>query len=109
MRLEQYSRDHSKIARLTHAQRLNCLRVQRAFIRDLIDNDKLGPHLEIEYFFDSSNPTSSVDFAKDLINMSRIILDFVFRFLGDLYAYGIYFNNRETKWEEIENTSNYWQ
>ncbi len=37
--------------------------------------------------------------------MSRIILKLVFRFLGDLYAYDMYFNNRETKWEEIENTS----
>ena len=96
---------------LTCAQRLNCLRVQQAFIQDL--THELEPRLTIEYFFDSSHPTPSVpslDFAEDLINKSHIILKSAyFGFSGDLYAYGISFNNRESKWEEIEVTSSYWQ
>ncbi len=32
-----------------------------------------------------------------------------FRLAGDTYAYGVFFHNGETKWEEIEVTSNFWQ
>ena len=109
MHLEQHSQDRSEIPRLARAQRLNCLRVQREFIQEIIENEDLGPCQEIEYFFNSSNQTPSVDFTEDLINTSIIILKLAFTVLGDLYAYGVFFNNRETKWEEIEVTSNYWQ
>jgi hypothetical protein len=84
--------------------------VQNAFI--LINNNKLVPCLEIEYFFDARHPTPFVpsqDFAEDLINGSHIILKLVYWFSGDLYAYGDSFNNREAKREEIEVTSTYWQ
>ena len=97
MQLQFHSKDKSEIPRLTRAQRLDCLRVQRDFIQELIDNKDLGPHLKIAFFFDSSDPTSSVDFAED------------FRLAGDTYAYGVFFHNGETKWEEIEVTSNFWQ
>ena len=70
---------------------------------------KSGSLPEIEYFFDSSNQTPSVDFTEDLINTSILILISAFTVLGDLYAYGVFFNNGETKWEEIEVTSNFWQ
>ncbi len=109
MRLQYHSQDKSKIPRLTHAQRLNCLRVQREFIQEIINNEDLGPRLEIAFFFDSSDPTPSVDFAEDLINESQIILKLVFRLSGDLYAYGVFFHNGEMKWEEIDVTSNFWQ
>jgi hypothetical protein len=109
MRLEYHSQNQSEIPRLTRAQRLNCLRVQREFFQEIIDNKDLGPCLERAFFFDSSDPTPSVDFADDLINESHIILKLVFRLFGDLYAYRVFFHNGETKWEEIEITSNYWQ
>ena len=109
MRLQFHSKYKSEIPRLTRAQRLNCLRVQREFIQKLINNKDLGPRLEIEFFFDSSDPTPSVDFAEDLINESHILLKLAFRSFGDLYAYGVSFHNGETKWEEIEVTSNFWQ
>ena len=96
MRLQFHSKDKSEIPRLTRAQRLNCLRVQREFIQELIDDNDLSPRDEIAFFFDSSDPTSSVDFAED------------FRLAGDTYAYGVFFHNGETKWEEIEDTSNFW-
>ena len=109
MRLQFHSKDRSEIPRLTRAQRLNCLRVQREFIQELIDNKDLGPHLKIAFFFDSSDPTPSVVFAEDLLKESHIILKLAFRLAGDTYAYGVFFRNRETKWEEIEVTSNFWQ
>ena len=109
MRLQYHSKDKSEIPRLTRAQRLNCLRVQRDFIHELIDNKDLGPHLKIAFFFDSSDPTPYVDFAEDLLKESQIILKLAFRLAGDTYAYGVFFRNRETKWEEIEVTSNFWQ
>jgi hypothetical protein len=77
--------------------------------KEIIDNEDLGPRLKIAFFFDSSNSTPSVDFAEDLINESHIILKLAFRLSGDLYAYGVFFHNGETKWEEIEVTSNSWQ
>ena len=95
--------------RLARTQRLNCLRVQREFIQEIIDNKDLGPSLKIAFFFDSSNPTPSVDLAEDLINKSHIILKLAFRLSGDLYTYGIFFHKGETKWEEIDVTSNFWQ
>jgi len=85
------------------------LRVQREFIQEIIDNKDLGPSLEIAFFFDSSDPTPSADFAEDLINESHIILKLAFRLPGHLYAYGVFFHNGKTKWEEIEVTSNFWQ
>jgi hypothetical protein len=36
-------------------------------------------------------------------------LKLAFRLSGDTYAYGVFFHNGETKWEEIEVTSNFWQ
>ena len=66
----------------------------------------------MEYFYDSSHPTPSVpslDFAEDILNESHIILKLAYWFSGDLYAYGVSFNNGESKWEEIEVTSSYWQ
>jgi hypothetical protein len=66
----------------------------------------------IEYFINLSHPTPSVpslDFAEDLINESHIILKLAYWFSGDLYAYGISFNNGESTWEEIEVTTSYWQ
>ena len=108
---EQYLQNRSELPRLTRAQQLNCLRVQNAFIQDLIN--KLGPCLEIEYFYDSSHPTPSVpslDLAEDLLNESHILLQLAyFSSSGDLYAYGVSFNNRELKWKEIEVLSSYWQ
>jgi len=50
-----------------------------------------------------------VDFAEDLLKKSHIILKLAFRLAGDTYAYGVVFHNGETKWEEIEVTSNFWQ
>jgi hypothetical protein len=70
--------------------------VQNAFIQDLIDNDKLGPCLEIKYFFTARHPTPSVPsqyFAEDLINGSHIILKLVYWFSGYLYAYSVSFNS----------------
>jgi hypothetical protein len=78
---ERYVRNRSELPRLTRAQRLNCLRVQQAFIQDLINNDKLGPHLKIENFYNSSQPTPTVpslDFAEDLINGTHIILQLAY-------------------------------
>ena len=108
MRLQFHSKDKPKIPRLTRAQRLNCLRVQREFIQELIDNNDLGPWDKIAFFSDSSDPTPSVDFAEDLLKESHIILKLAFRLAGDTYAYGVVFHNGETKWEEIEDTSNFW-
>jgi hypothetical protein len=111
MRFEQYCRNRSLLPRLTHARRLYCLKVQNEFIQDLINDDELGPHLKIEYFFDASHPTPSVpsrDFAKDLTNGSHIILKLAYWFSEELHAYGISFNNREAKWEEIEVSSTSW-
>ena len=85
--------------------------MQNEFIKDLIDNDKLGPHLEIKFFFNASHPTPSVpsrDFAEDLINGSHITLKLAYWFSKELYAYGISFINGEAKWEEIEVASTYW-
>ena len=109
MRLQFHSKDKSKIPRLTRAQRLNCLRVQREFIQELIDDNDLSPRDKIAFLFDSSDPTPSVDFAEDLLKESHIILKLAFRLAGDTYAYGVFFHNGETKWEEIEVTSNFWQ
>ena len=84
--------------------------MQNKFIKNLIDNDELGPCLEIKYFFDASHPTPSVpsrDFAEDLINRSHIILKLAYWFSKELYAYGISFINGEAKWEEIDVTSTY--
>jgi len=108
MRLEQPCRIRSEIPRLTRAQRFNCLIKQRAFIQELIDDDDLGPLLEIEYFADPGL-TTSVDLAKDLINTSRIILKLAFSRSGELRAYGVTFENGEAEWEEIQVTSSYWQ
>ena len=86
------------------AQRLNCLRDQQAFIQDLIDNNELGPHLEIEYFNDSSQPTPlvpSLDFAEDLINKTHIILQLAYWYSGDLITYAVSFTNGESTWEEV--------
>jgi hypothetical protein len=47
--------------------------------------------------------------VEDLINESHIILKLAYWFSGDLYAYGVSFNSGESKWEEIEVTSSYWQ
>mgnify|MGYP006179335305 CR=1 FL=1 len=109
MRLQFRSKDKSEIPRLTRAQRLNCLRVQREFIQELINNNDLGPWDEIAFFFDSSNPTPSVEFTEDLLKESHIILKLAFRLAGDTYAYGVFFHNGETMWEEIVVTSNFWQ
>jgi hypothetical protein len=102
MRLQFHSKDKSKIPRLTRAQRLNCLRVQREFIQELIDDNILGPRDEIAFFFDSNDQTPSVDFAGDLLKESHIILQLAFRSAGDTHAYGVFFHNGETKWEEID-------
>ncbi len=109
MRLQFHSKDKSEIPRLTRAQRFNCLRVQREFIQELIDDNDLSPRDKIAFFFDSSDSTPSVDFAEDLLKESYIILKLAFRLAGDIYAYGIFFHNGKTKWEEIEVTSNFWQ
>ena len=109
MQLQFHSKDKSEIPRLTRAQRLNCLRVQREFIQELIDDNDLSPRDEIAFFFDSSDPTPSVEFTEDLLKESHIILKLAFRLAGDTYAYGVFFHNGETKWEEIEVTSNFWQ
>ena len=109
MRLQFHSKDRSEIPRLTRAQQLNCLRVQREFIQELINENDLSPRDEIAFFFDSSDPTPSVDFAEDLLKESHIILKLAVRLAGDTYAYGVFFHNGETKWEEIEVTSNFWQ
>jgi hypothetical protein len=109
MRLLFHRKDKSEIPRLTRAQQLNCLRVQREFIQELIDNKDLGPRDKIAFFFDSSDPAPSVDFVEDLLKESHIILKLAFRLSGDLYTYSVFFHNGETKWEEIEVTSNFWQ
>ena len=111
MRTEQYCRNCSLLPWLTRAQRLHCLRVQNEFIQDLIDTDKLGPCLDIEYFFDASHPTPpmpSREFAKDLTNGSHIILQLAYWFSDELHAYGISFNNGKAKWEKIKFSSTYW-
>ena len=108
---EQYLRNRSELPRLTRAQRLNCLRVQQAFIQDLIDNNELGPHLEIEYFNDSSQPTPlvpSLDFAEDLINKTHIILQLAYWYSGDLITYAVSFTNGESTWEEVNLGDSYW-
>ena len=96
---------------LTHAQQRNCLRVQHVFIQDLIDNNKLGPRLVIEYFYNLSQLTPSapsLDLAEDLINKTHIILKLAYWSSGDLYTYAISFINRESKWEENEVQDSYW-
>jgi len=93
MRLQFHSKDKSEIPRLTRAQQLNCLRVQREFIQELIDVNDLSPRDEIAFFFDSSYPTPSVDFAEDLLKERHIILKLAFRLAGDTYAYGAFFHN----------------
>ncbi len=80
-------------------------------IQDLIDNDKLGPCLEIEYFYDSSQPTPlvpSLDFAEDLINETHIILKLAYWSSGDLITYAVSFINGESTWEEVEVGDSYW-
>ena len=111
MRTEQYCGNLSLLPRITRAQRLHCLRVQKEFIHDLINTNKLGPHLEIKYFFDASHPAPSVpsqEFAKDLTNGSHIILRLVYWFSDKLHAYNISFINGKAKWEKIKVSSTYW-
>ena len=91
---ERYLRNRSELPRLTRAQQRNCLKVQNAFIQDLIDNNELGPRLVIEYFYDSSQPTPSVpslNLAEDLINETHIILKLAYWSSGDLYTYAVSF------------------
>ena len=93
------------------AQKLNCLRVQQAFIQDLIDNSELVPHLEIEYFNDSSQPTPlvpSLDFTEDFINKTHIILQLAYWYSGDLITYAVSFTNGESTWEEVNLGDSYW-
>jgi hypothetical protein len=106
MRLEQHTRNCSEIPRLTHAQRLSCISTQRAFISSIIK--ELGPHIKIEYTFNETNPEPSEDFAKDLLNTSKIILILAYHFLVDLHAFGVSFKNGQAEWEEIQVTSTYW-
>ena len=108
---EQYLQNRSELPRLIRAQQLNCLRVQQAFIYDLIGNDELGPHLEIEYFYDLSQPTPSVpslDFAEDLINGTHIILQLAYSYSGDLITYAVSFTNGESTWEEVDLGDSNW-
>jgi hypothetical protein len=108
---EQYLRNRSELPRLTRAQQLNCLWVQQAFIQDLIDNNELGPRLEIKYIYDSSQPTPSVpslNFAKDLINETHIILQLAYWSSGDLITYTVSFINGESAWEEVDVGDSYW-
>ena len=67
-----------------------------------MDDNILGPRDEIAFFLDSNDPTPSVDFAGDLLKESHIILQLAFRSAGDTHAYGVFFHNGETKWEEID-------
>ena len=111
MHTEQYCRNCSLLPQLTRAQHLHCLRLQNEFIQDIIDTDELGPHLEIEYFFDANHPTPSVlsrEFAEDLTNGSQIILQLVYWFSDEPHAYGLFFNNGKAKWEKIKVSSTYW-
>ena len=111
MRTEQYCRNCSLLPWLTRTQRLHCLRVQNEFIQDIINTDKLGPCLKIEYFFDTNHPTPSVpsqEFAKDLTNGSQIILQLAYWYSDELHAYGLFFDNGKAKWERIEVSSTYW-
>ena len=111
MRTEHSCRNRSVLPRLTRAQRLHCLRVQNEFIQDIIDTDKLGPRLEIKYFFDANHPTPSVpeqEFAKDLTNRRQIILQLAYWYSDELHAYGLSFNNGKAKWERIEVSSTHW-
>jgi hypothetical protein len=97
--------------RFTRAKRRNCLREQNAFIQDLINNNELGPCLEIEYFYDSSQPTPSVpslDFAENLINKTHIFLKLAYWSSGDLITYAISFINGESTWEEVEVGDSSW-
>ena len=108
---ERYLRNRSKLRRLTRAQRLNCLRVQQAFIQDLMNNDELGPRLMIEYCYGSSQPTPlvpSLNLVEDLINETHLILKLANWSSVDLYTYDVSFNNGELTWEEIEVTDSYW-
>ena len=111
MRTQQYCRNCSLLPRLTCAQRFHCLRVQNEFIQDIIDTDKLGPRLEIKYFFDANHPTPSVpsqEFAKDLTNRSQIILQLAYWYSDELHAYRLFFDNGKAKWERIKVSSTYW-
>ena len=111
MRTEQYCWNRSLLPRLTCAQCLHCPRVQNEFKQDIIDTDKLGPCLKIEYFFDANHPTPSVpsrEFAEDLTNGSQIILQLAYWFSNELHAYGLFFDNGKAKWERIEVSSTYW-
>ncbi len=85
--------------------------MQNAFIQDLIHNNELRPRLEIEFFYDLSQPTPSVpshDFAEDLSNETHIILKLAYWSSGDLITYIVSFINRESTWEEVEVGDSYW-
>ena len=108
---ERYLQNRSELPKLTIAQGLNCLRVQQAFIQDLIDNDELGPCLEIKYFYDSSQPTPlvpSLNFAEDLINETHIILQLAYWSSGDLIIYAVSFINGDSTWEGVDVGDSYW-
>jgi hypothetical protein len=108
---EQCLRNCSKLPWLTRAQQRNCLRVKNAFIQGLINNDGLGPCLEIEYFYNLSQPTPSVpslNFAEDLINETHIILKLAYWSSGDLITYAVSFINGKSTWEEVEVGDSYW-
>ncbi len=71
MRLEQHTRNCSKMPRLTRGQRFQCFSSQREFIAGIIE--ELGPDLEIEYTFDGPKITFK-DRAGDLLNTRKIFL-----------------------------------
>ena len=71
----------------------------------------VGPHLEIEYFYNSSQPTPlvpSLDFAEDLINKTHIILKLAYWSSGGLITYVVSFINGESMWEEVKIGDSYW-
>ncbi len=105
MRLEQHTRNCSKIPRLTRAQRSQCLSNQCEFIAGIIE--ELGPDLEIEYTFDGPKITLK-DRAGDLLNTRKILLKLAYQVNGDLQVFGVFFNNGRLEWEDIPITCNYW-
>ena len=105
MRLEQHTRNHSEIPRLTRTQRSQCLSNQREFIAGIIE--ELGPALEIKYTFDGPKIPFE-DKAGDLLNTRKILLKLAYHVNGDLHAFGVFFYNGRLEWEHIPITFNYW-
>lgn len=93
---------------MTRAQKSNCLIKQRIFIQELIDDEDLGPRLEIEYLAEPGGSITFEDIAEDLINTSKIILKLAFSWFGETRAYGVTLVNGVAEWEEIQVTNNYW-